>query len=258
MGQRERAGTVEVRMDAGHGARLTAGGVGVSDDGELRGLLLRWHAGWVLARGYRAGVDGDAVTVRIGLPDRVTETILLSPDPALYADAAARLGGPGRWLTAPTTDPGRTEAAAAAAGFTVHAPEWLMSRPLDDHPAPAVPDGYELRLGGRPPVVVAEVVTSGGEVAALAAKGHLALNGADAVADRIFTVPVHRRRGLGAVVMGALTASARERGARAGLLVASAEGRRLYERLGWRVESRLAIAHWSGHAAASGSADPLE
>lgn len=226
----------------------------MSDDGDLRDAVLRWHAGWVTARDYRSSVDGDVVTVRIGLPDRITETILLSADPDLYAEVAARVGGPSRWLTAPTTDRPRTEAAAVAAGFEVHAPEWLMSRPLDDHPEAGAPGGYEVWLSGRHPVMVAEVVTGDGEPRTLAAKGHLALSGeggADAVADRIFTVPAYRRRGLGSVVMAALTTAARERGARSGLLVASAEGRRLYERLGWRVEAEMAVAHWSGHAPAA-------
>ncbi|WP_053202148.1 GNAT family N-acetyltransferase [Jiangella muralis] len=223
----------------------------MSDDSDLRDVVLRWQAGWVTARDYRSGVDGDVVTVRIGLPERITDTILLTADPGRYAEAAAGIGGPSRWLVAPTTDRTRTESAAAAAGFTVHAPEWLMSRPLDDHPADDAPDGYELWLSGRRPVLVAEVVTASGDPRALAAKGHLALSGegnADAVADRIFTVPAYRRRGLGAVVMGALTAAARESGARTGLLVASAEGRKLYERLGWTVEAEMAVAHWSGHA----------
>ncbi|TDC52263.1 N-acetyltransferase [Jiangella ureilytica] len=248
-------------MRSGHGARLTGTGGGVSEDGDLRDVVLRWHAGWVTARDYRSSVDGDVVTVRIGLPDRITETILLSDDPDLYADVAARIGGPSRWLTAPTSDRARTEAAAVAAGFELHPPEWLMSRALDDQLGPAAPDGYEVWLSGRPPVLVAEVVTAGGDPRALAAKGHLAVAGAgdaDAVADRIFTVPAHRRRGLGSVVMGALTAAARERGARTGLLVASADGRKLYERLGWRLEAEMAVAHWSGHAAPEAPGEPLE
>lgn len=223
----------------------------MSEDGELRDLLLRWHAGWVTARDYRGSVDGDVVTVRIGLPERITESILLSADPDLYAEVARRAGGPSRWLTAPTADRARTEAAAVVAGFTVHPPEWLMSRPLDARPALEPPEGYELWLSGRHQVLVAEVVTADGSPRALAAKGHLALSGdgetePDAVADRIFTVPGHRRRGLAAVVMGALTAAARERGATTGLLIASAEGRRLYERLGWKLETEMAVAHWSG------------
>ncbi|RIQ28218.1 GNAT family N-acetyltransferase [Jiangella rhizosphaerae] len=233
----------------------------MSNDGDLRDVLLRWHAGWVTARDYRSSVDGDVVTVRIGLPDRITETILLTPEPQLYAEVAGRVAGPSRWLTAPTTDRARTEATAVAAGFEVHAPEWLMSRPLGDEPGSGAPDGYEVWLSGRPPVLVAEVVTADGDPRALAAKGHLALSGAgdvDAVADRIFTVPAHRRRGLGSVVMGALTAAARERGARNGLLVASQEGRKLYERLGWRVEAEMATARWSGHGSPAASVDPLE
>ncbi|MBB5789138.1 GNAT family N-acetyltransferase [Jiangella mangrovi] len=228
---------------------------------ELRDVVLRWQAGWVTARDYRSSVDGDVVTVRIGLPDRITETILLTDDPDLYADVAGRVGGPSRWLTAPTSDRARTEAAAVDAGFAVHAPEWLMSRPLDDDPGPGAPEGYEVWLSGRPPVLVAEVVTGDGDPRALAAKGHLALSGegdADAVADRIFTVPAHRRRGLGSVVMGTLTAAARERGARTGLLVASADGRQLYERLGWRLEAEMTVAHWSGHATPEAPSDPLE
>ncbi|SDU72268.1 GNAT family N-acetyltransferase [Jiangella alkaliphila] len=223
----------------------------MSDDG-LRELLVRWQAGWATARDYRSGVDGEVVTVDIGLPDRMTETIVLSTDPELYELVAERVAEPGHWLTAPTADRARTEVAAAGAGFTPVPPEWLMSRPLDDHPRHEPPDGYETWLSGREPMIVAEVVTTGGpDARTLAAKGHLALSGegADAVADRIFTVPEHRRRGLGSVVMGALTTAARERGARHGLLVASQDGRRLYERLGWRVEAQMATARWTGNGA---------
>ncbi|TDE09531.1 N-acetyltransferase [Jiangella asiatica] len=130
-----------------------------------------------------------------------------------------------------------------------------MSRPLAGHPAPEPPAGYDVALSGRDSVLVAEVVTDDGVADGLAAKGHLAISGdagQDAVADRIFTLPRHRRRGLGSVVMGALTAAAAQRGARTGLLVASGEGRRLYERLGWRVETEMVVAHWTGDA------DPLE
>ncbi|WP_026876120.1 GNAT family N-acetyltransferase [Jiangella gansuensis] len=221
----------------------------MTQDGQLRELMLRWQAGWVTARDYRSVPDGDTVTVRIGLPDRVVETIALSSSPELYAELAARVAGPARWLTAPTTDRERAAAAATAAGFSVHAPEWLMSRALADHPAPAPPAGYEVLLSGRSPVLVAEVVTADGAADGLAAKGHLALSGddeGDAVADRIFTLPRHRRQGLGSVVMGALVAAAAGRGARTGLLVASADGRRLYERLGWRVETEMLVAHWTG------------
>lgn len=254
----------------------------MSDDGDLRELLLRWHAGWVVARDYRSAADGAVVTIDIGIPDRVTETLVLSADPELYAFVARRVADPGHWLTAPTLDWGATEAAAAAAGFALRAPEWLMSCDLAGHPRPGAPDGYETWLSGRPPMAVAEVMTANGWAPAgppglggppgpgggpaqapappaLAAKGHLALSpsGDDAVADRIFTVPEHRRRGLGSVVMGALTTTARERGARYGLLVASQEGRQLYERLGWRVEAEMASARWSGHTPPALSAEAV-
>ncbi|PZF80422.1 GNAT family N-acetyltransferase [Jiangella anatolica] len=225
---------------------------------DLRDLLLRWQAGWVTARSYRSAMDGDTVTVDVGLAERRTETLLLDADPELYAAVAESVAGPAQWLTAPTTDRARTHAAAVDAGFTPHAPEWLMTRPLAGHPEPEVPAGYDTWLSGRPPLLVAEVVTDGDGPRALAAKGHLALSAADAVADRIFTVPEHRRRGLGSIVMATLTTAARERGAVTGLLVASEQGRLLYERLGWRVVTELTVADWSGHGSPASPADPLE
>ncbi|MDO3701713.1 GNAT family N-acetyltransferase [Micromonospora sp. C28SCA-DRY-2] len=52
----------------------------------------------------------------------------------------------------------------------------------------------------------------------------------------------HRRRGLGSVVMAALHRHAARRGARTGILVATDEGRALYQRLGWVVHTEVSGA----------------
>lgn len=63
-----------------------------------------------------------------------------------------------------------------------------------------------------------------------------------AIYDRIVTEPAHQRRGLGRAVMHALQAIARAHGRHANVLVASAQGRALYETLGWRLHAPWATA----------------
>ncbi|MGW2009169.1 GNAT family N-acetyltransferase [Streptomyces nigrescens] len=62
------------------------------------------------------------------------------------------------------------------------------------------------------------------------------------VFDMIGTEPAHQRRGLGRAVMAALAGRAVERGARQGVLVASPDGRALYEAMGWRLRSPVTAA----------------
>ena len=76
----------------------------------------------------------------------------------------------------------------------------------------------------------------------LAASGHIALDERHAVYDRIVTEPAHQRRGLGRAVMQKLQALAHAQGRHAGALVATDQGRALYESLGWRVHAPWATA----------------
>ncbi|MGY5131575.1 GNAT family N-acetyltransferase [Streptomyces nigrescens] len=62
------------------------------------------------------------------------------------------------------------------------------------------------------------------------------------VFDMIGTEPAHQRRGLGRAVMAALAGRAVEWGARQGVLVASPDGRALYEAMGWRLRSPVTAA----------------
>ena len=105
-----------------------------------------------------------------------------------------------------------------------------------------VPDGYSLRIdehgvsNGRGHVAV---LASDG---AVAASGHIALDRELAIYDRIVTDPAHQRRGLGRAVMHALQALARAHGRHAGVLVATDQGRQLYESLGWTMHAPWATA----------------
>nr|WP_223184353.1 GNAT family N-acetyltransferase [Streptomyces sp. CBMA152] len=144
------------------------------------------------------------------------------------------------WLTVPTLRPGTVEAVVDAAGLELlHRSEWFMTTDLAEHPqhVPAAPYEREVRTEGA--VTVVSLYDSSGEVAA---RGTIAVVGADAVADRIETDAAHRRRGLGRAMMSALAEAAVAQGARTGLLIASEEGQRLYSSLGWRHEADVLIA----------------
>ncbi|WP_298323002.1 GNAT family N-acetyltransferase [Haloactinopolyspora sp.] len=209
---------------------------------DLAALMTRWHAGWTTSRGYRMlGADADSITVHVAYPGREVEHVALADAPGVHAALLDRLTGhPDHWVTLPTSDRQATERLVREAGYVHREPEWLMTRPLAGHPpATSPPDGLELVHSFRAGVHVVEVVTTDGS---LAAKGQLAVVGRDAVADRIFTMPSYRRRGLGRLVMGALASAAVSQGAAHGVLIASVDGRALYAALGWQVVADIVIA----------------
>ncbi|MFC7245569.1 GNAT family N-acetyltransferase [Catellatospora aurea] len=76
---------------------------------------------------------------------------------------------------------------------------------------------------------------------ATAASGRLAPAG-ESIIDQVETAPAHQRRGLGTTVMRTLSDHAARHGMTTGLLVATDDGRRLYQSLGWPVRSEVAAA----------------
>lgn len=107
----------------------------------------------------------------------------------------------------------------------------------------AVPEGYRLRTWSRGGVVRTMVASADG---GWAARGQIAPTGRTAVADQIETSPLHRRKGLGSLVMRTLQAAAFEQGAEIGVLAGTPEGRALYESLGWQVAAGLTSARRKG------------
>lgn len=101
-----------------------------------------------------------------------------------------------------------------------------------------LPDGYTMALRQTEPFVRAEVIAPDGS---LAASGCAAETADVFIYDRIETAPDHRRKGLGMAVMSALR-SARKSLAAPQLLVATEDGRSLYENLGWTVIAPFATA----------------
>ncbi|CAL9666522.1 GNAT family N-acetyltransferase [Streptomyces sp. enrichment culture] len=211
-------------------------------------LIRRWLNGWTVARSLSEAEPvesaGDGLRSKCDQPGREVEVFALRADeePESLARLAAAVAAARQttWLTVPTLRPGTVEAVVGAAGLELlHRSEWFMTTDLTEHPqhAPAAPYEREVRTEG--PVTVVSLHDSSGDVAA---RGTIAVVGADAIADRIETDAAHRRRGLGRAMMSALAEAAVAQGARTGLLIASEEGQRLYSSLGWRYEAHVLIA----------------
>ncbi|MEU8437138.1 GNAT family N-acetyltransferase [Streptomyces sp. NPDC029216] len=211
-------------------------------------LIRRWLNGWTVARSLPEAEPvesaGDGLRSTCNQLGREVEVFALRADeePESLARLAATVAAARQttWLTVPTLRPGIVESVVGAAGLELlHRSEWFMTTDLTEHPqhAPAAPYEREVRTNG--PVTVVSLHDSTG---AVAARGTIAVIGADAVADRIETDAAHRRRGLGRAVMSALAEAAVTQGARTGLLIASEEGQRLYSSLGWRHEADVLIA----------------
>ncbi|MFB9604130.1 GNAT family N-acetyltransferase [Streptomyces roseofulvus] len=114
-------------------------------------------------------------------------------------------------------------------------PCFLMA--VDLRPSAArTPEGYTATVETDGGLVSVRVRSADGR---LAASGLAGLTDSACVYDQIVTEPDHRRRGLGTVVMGALTGAALAKGVSQGVLGATVQGRALYETLGWKVLAPL-------------------
>ncbi|MFB9202133.1 GNAT family N-acetyltransferase [Nonomuraea spiralis] len=173
----------------------------------------------------------------VGLPGHVTRHIVPAPTPELVAGLTGALTAPGTWLKLCAA--AEEVAPVLSPSWTVQEQEFMMTTATLPRITPKAPSGYTLAITTRAGVTVARLLTDAGEVAA---RGQFALAGAAAVVDQVETAAGHRRRGLGTVVMTAIAAAAVSRGARSGVLVATAEGQALYETLGWTLHTPMTAA----------------
>ncbi len=127
--------------------------------------------------------------------------------------------------------------AALPAHWIIHAPSHVM-RANGPMPYRQLADGYSIAIEQSGAVTSVRIVTATG---ILAASGYGANTDGVFVYDRIVTEPEHRRKGLGHVLMQTLHEARRDPHS-VELLVATDEGRALYETLGWRKIASYASA----------------
>jgi len=207
---------------------------------DLADLVSRWARGWAYARGFPrpAAVPG-GVRVEVGETGRRVEWVATDDADTLAGLVDTARATPEAWLSVVTESPAGVRPWFVEAGLVANdGEEALMSIQLADHAFRRLPEGYRAEVD-RDGGLITVTVRVGEDVAA---RGRIAVIGADAVADRIQTEPDHRRRGLGGAVMSLLVSAAREAGAVHGLLVASEMGEPLYAGLGWRARASLVTA----------------
>ena len=202
-------------------------------------LVRRWVEGWRLCRGLEPVIEyDDAYAAVLRLPGRERELFARSDDPETV-DRLVRELTADTWLTVTTQDGnGIARRLAAAGARPFEEQKTLMSIDLREHPLATA----EFESVGS--LEYARVLIDG----TVAAHGMVAIVGDDAVMHDIQTEPAYRRRGLGSIVMGALSRRALERGASTGLLMATTDGFHLYRKLGWLPEATMVTA--SGDARA--------
>jgi GNAT superfamily N-acetyltransferase len=105
-------------------------------------------------------------------------------------------------------------------------------------PLRPMPAGYRLELHSAQRVIRCSIWAPDETIAA---SGYAVEHGGVFVFDRIITEGAHGRRGLGTALMTALADARRDSSSRF-VLVATPDGRGLYESLGWHVESPYSTA----------------
>ncbi|MEV7396026.1 GNAT family N-acetyltransferase [Aeromicrobium sp. NPDC092404] len=194
-------------------------------------LVERWITTWRHARALEASVLDGWPLVHVRSRTRESELICIDPGPdAFFALFEHIDGDPRAMLTVIASDADPYLALDLPAGVRVDRDdETLMTTRFTPIDAPLLDAGLTPRWD------IDEhrtryVLESGDRVAA---EGTIGILGEDATFDAVETTPAFQRRGLGRHVMATLTTYAMECGAQRGVLAASAQGRRLYESLGW-------------------------
>lgn len=213
-----------------------------SDENDLKAdpaIVGTWVKGWALTRQVAAPVfENGGYRIEVGLPDQKRRHVF-----AAYSDQvrqqAETISEPFVFLK--VCAPPELVRPHLPAHWRIEAPGYMMllSGEMSGGSA-GLADGYsfssqELDAG----VTLLNILDSAGEVAAT---GRIAFPGELAVYDRIRTHDNHRRRGLGRAIMKQLERFSHEYGFRHAALVATPDGRALYETLGWKLHSLYTTA----------------
>lgn len=201
-------------------------------------IVSTWVHGWSLAREVALPVwENGVFRVEVGWPDVLRRYIFNSLTPGVGA-LAATIFDP--YILLKVCAPPEAVQKCLPPRWMVHPPAFMMTcfqpmKNINTQPGKE----YILDINENIPVPIARILTAQGEEAAI---GRIAFADDAIIYDRIETHPDHRRRGLGSIIMKALEGVGAARGVNKGLLVATSQGRALYETLGWQMHSLYTTA----------------
>lgn len=213
-------------------------------------FLYNWAMAWTAMREYPVQAENGHLAI---LRSSSNQWEFLSHNPSLdYVENQAKvvLQSPGRRLAIVTEDDqvDRYRTAITTSGLNISAQEAMMTVDLEVKNGHAVltTAGFDIDVAFKDGFTIVKVTSEG----QLAASGQAGIRQGVAVFDKIVTEPQWRRRGLGSLVMKRLIEDLVSRGAKQGLLIASAEGELLYQRLGWTKEHHVLVAEAAAEAKA--------
>lgn len=200
-------------------------------------LTDRWIATWTAMRQLRSTELAGWPLVHVGSVTRRTELICVDPGVEAFRSLLPHVAGDSEaMLTVVGHDLSAHRAMALPRDVRVDRDdETLMTTAVTAVPVPELPADL-VATWEIAPGLVHYRVEDGARVVSEAAMG---LHDQWVTFDSVETARSHQRRGLGRHVMLALLARAHAHGARHGVLAASADGRGLYEALGWSVQREL-------------------
>ncbi len=193
-------------------------------------LTRRWAAAWARTRCVELGEVAGWPKVYVAAASRATEIVCAEPGRATWLALVGQVkDDPTAMLS--VVSHLREEYAVPPGVRIDRDDETLMALRHEARPLSTAVDltGFDVDRVDDGDRLTVRLVAEGRVVT----EGTLGVVGRDAGYDMVETLPAYRRRGLAGWVMTELGRAATERGARTGLLVATAEGAGLYRSLGW-------------------------
>lgn len=201
-------------------------------------MVEAWVKGWALAREVPAPIKSkDHFKVDVGWAHQKVRYVF----PKLtetFRHLAHNISEP--WHFLKICMPPEAVATILPAKWTIQPVGYMMTCNQPMHFTKGLlPEGYKLDIDESSSVPIIKVIAPDDEVAAV---GRIAFADGYAIYDRIETHLDHRRRGLASIVIQALEQIMHGRGVTKSVLVATAEGKLLYEKLGWQLYSLYTTA----------------
>ncbi|WP_300664501.1 GNAT family N-acetyltransferase [Fluviicola sp.] len=196
-------------------------------------LVEKWLKGWSLSRGLPKPVKFlSGLRVDVGYEDQKTRYVFpdLNDD---FVELSDQINESGIFLKV-CADPDEVKLRISKRWTVLKTGYMMYCFHAMHFPDKSLPDGYNVEFENNHAVFIVRIVTEHNELASI---GRVVLVDDLAVYDRISTENEHQRKGLATFLMKELEKIALSKGVTRNFLVATEEGKALYESFGWELYS---------------------
>lgn len=203
----------------------------VMQENAFKDIIKKWLTGWSLSRElplpvkYKSGYK-----VNVGYPEQKARYVFTEPNKD-FTDLAETITEP--WIYLKVCAPPYSFKESLPPGWIIQPQGYIMvnNQLMSEKPI-ELENKYIIQSEGYNATTVIKIIADNGDLAAI---GRIIIVDDLAIYDRISTDINHRRKGLATVVMKELEKIALSMGVRNNFLVATGEGKLLYESLGWKL-----------------------